>query len=151
MIFKKRDRETVKEKVSPGFGLTSSCILQDLQVGGGELKPVALGSKQTSFTFHAFAEELVVFEVSSIQSKREGKEANWYRESWDRESSKGRRMSHRSLKPLSCNCACLGLQRADDSSFAFFWRAHSTFALHNPSHCAFSIIWGEILSMHFKS
>lgn len=45
--------------------------------------------------------------------------------------------SYRSVKPLSWNCACLGLQRADDSSFGFFCRAHSTFALHNPSHCAF--------------
>ena len=61
--------------------------------------------------------------------------------------------SYRSVKPLRWNCACLGLQRADDSSFGFFCRAHTTFALHNPSHCAlfFSIIWGEISSMHFKS
>lgn len=85
------------------------------------------------------------------REQRRGGEANGYRESEDRESSEGRRTSYRSVKPLSWNCACLGLQRADDSSFGFFCRAHSTFALHNPSHCAFSIIWGEILSMHFKS
>lgn len=61
------------EKGSSGFGLPSLCILQDLQVGGGWLQQGAPGSKQTtSFKFHAFAEDLVVFEVSSIESKGEG-------------------------------------------------------------------------------
>lgn len=61
------------EKSSSGFGLSSSCILQHLQVGGGGLYQGAPGSKQTtSLKFHAFAEDLVVFEVSSIESKGEG-------------------------------------------------------------------------------
>lgn len=60
------------EKISSGFGLSISCILQDLQVGGGGLWQGASGSKQTtSLKFHAFAEDLVVFEVFTIESKGE--------------------------------------------------------------------------------
>lgn len=40
--------------------LSSLCILQDLQVGGGGLYQGARGSKQTtSLKFHAFAEEIL--------------------------------------------------------------------------------------------
>lgn len=70
------------EESSSGFGLSSSCILQHLQVGGGGLYQGAPGSKQTtSLKLQAFAEDLVVFEVSSIESKGERGEASWYRES----------------------------------------------------------------------
>lgn len=55
------------------LGLSSSCILQGWQVGGGELQQGAAGSKQTAgLKLRAFAEDLVVFEVSSIESKGEG-------------------------------------------------------------------------------
>lgn len=50
----------------------SSCILQGGQVVGGELQQGAAGSKQTAdLKRRAFAEDLVVFEVSSIESKGE--------------------------------------------------------------------------------
>lgn len=62
-----------EKKNSSGFGLSSSCILQDLQVGGRGLQQGASGSKQTNVleVFRAFAEDLVVFEVFTIESKGE--------------------------------------------------------------------------------
>lgn len=73
----------------------------------------ARGSKQTtSLKFHAFAEDRVVFEVSSIESKgggrrrREGErergEANGCRASTRMGEQRGKRNeSYRSAKPLS--------------------------------------------------
>lgn len=66
------------EKSNTGFSLSSSCILQDLQVGGGGLQQGASGSKQTrSSEFHAFAEDLVVFEVFTIESEGERGRGKW--------------------------------------------------------------------------
>lgn len=70
----------------------------------------ARGSKQTtSLKFHAFAEDRVVFEVSSIESKGEGREgerergeANGCRASTRMGEQRGKRNeSYRSAKPLS--------------------------------------------------
>lgn len=53
------------------LGLSCSCILQGWQVGGGELQQGAAGSKQTAgLKLCAFAEDLVVFEVSSVEGGR---------------------------------------------------------------------------------
>lgn len=56
------------------LGLSSSCILQGWQVGGGELQQGAAGSKQTAGLKRSAFADLVVFEVSSIESKGVGGE-----------------------------------------------------------------------------
>lgn len=85
------------------LGLSSSCILQGWQVGGGELQQGAAGSKQTAgLKLCAFAEDLVVFEVPSIERKGGGRGNRVYvdRVRIGRAAREGE-TSYRSVKPLS--------------------------------------------------
>lgn len=85
------------------LSLLSSCILQVWQVGGGELQQGAAGSKQTAgLKLCAFAEDLVAFEVSSIESKggSEGNRVYVDRVRIGRAAREGG-TSYRSVKPLS--------------------------------------------------
>lgn len=60
-------------------------------------KGFGVKTNKRTLSFHAFAEDLVVFEVVS-KGERQRQTGI---ESWAKESSEGRRASYRSAKPLS--------------------------------------------------